>query len=432
MQLSLIIIGITIVLLVLGIIFKQSIKVKKIEIETFWIISLIGAMMLLVFNLISLKEVRIGITSSGAINPIKILIIFLSMTYLSICLDELGFFAYIANLAIAKAKGSQFRIFVYLYITISILTIFTSNDIIILTFTPFICYYTKRAKVNPLPYLIMEFVAANSWSMMLIIGNPTNIYLASSFKISFFEYLKVMFVPTIFAGLTSFIVVILLFRKSLSVKMEIELSPNKQSISKMTIFSLINLGLCTLFISLSTIIGLEMYLICIIFFLISIIGFLIYYLKNKNNVLINSIKRIPYSLIPFVLSMFVIVLVLNKYEITKQISNILENYNLVFSYGLTSFITANLINNIPMSVMYSSVIMNITNLTQAKQAIFASIISSNIGAFLTPIGALAGIMWIRLVKKENIKMSFFDFTKFGIIISIPTIIFALLGLLLVI
>lgn len=58
---------------------------------------------------------------------------------------------------------------------VAILTIFTSNDIVILTFTPFICYFSKNAKINPIPYLVAEF-AATTYSMMLIIGNPTNIY----------------------------------------------------------------------------------------------------------------------------------------------------------------------------------------------------------------------------------------------------------------
>ena len=71
---------------------------------------------------------------------------------------------------------------------VAILTIFTSNDIVILTFTPFICYFSKNAKINPIPYLVAEFAAANTYSMMLIIGNPTNIYLATSASIDFISY----------------------------------------------------------------------------------------------------------------------------------------------------------------------------------------------------------------------------------------------------
>ena len=102
------------------------------------------------------------------------------MTVLSVFLDEVGFFGYIAAFALKKAGRSRKRLFFYLYITVSVLTVFTSNDIIILTFTPFICYFAKSAKIDPVPYLFAEFIAANTWSMALIIGNPTNIYISSA------------------------------------------------------------------------------------------------------------------------------------------------------------------------------------------------------------------------------------------------------------
>jgi arsenical pump membrane protein len=79
-----------------------------------------------------------------------------------------------------------------------------------------------------------------------------------------------------------------------------------------------------------------------------------------------------------------------------------------------------------MSVLFST-IPNMTGVLQS-QAIYSTIIGSNIGAFLTPIGALAGIMFTDLVNKQNVKYSFKTFIFYGVIISIPTILMALLGL----
>ena len=53
------------------------------------------------------------------------------------------------------------------------------------TITGFLIVFCKNAKISPLPYLVSEFCAANTWSMMFVIGNPTNIYIASSFNIDF-------------------------------------------------------------------------------------------------------------------------------------------------------------------------------------------------------------------------------------------------------
>ena len=149
--------------------------------------------------------------------------------------------------------------------------------------------------------------------------------------------------------------------------------------------------------------------------------------KTKFNNIINTFKRLPYELIPFVLSMFVIVLSLQKHEVTKTIYELLDQNNIIEKYGVSSFLFSNLINNIPMSVLFST-IPSFTNQVQMNQAIYSTIIGSNLGAFLTPIGALAGIMFTDLVNKQNVKYGFKTFTKYGIIISIPTVMIALLSL----
>ena len=202
---------ITSIMIIILILKKQAIKLGKIKIETFWIVAFVGAIFILIFDCLPLNVLFNSLITNNSINPVRILIIFISISLISITLDELGFFNYIAIKAINFVKGSQCKLFFTLYLIIAILTIFTSNDIIIITFTLFICYFTKAAKINPLPYLVMEFVVANTYSMTLYICNPTNIYLTSTFDIDFIEYFKLMIIPTLSAGITSILVLILLF-----------------------------------------------------------------------------------------------------------------------------------------------------------------------------------------------------------------------------
>ena len=154
----------------LSTLFFPHIKLGKFYLDTYWIIALVGALLLVITLNCPVKEIVSSWTSSNAINPIKILILFFSMTILSIFLDEVGLFKYLATLAVSKAKNNQQLLFFALYFLISFLTVFTSNDIVILTFTPFICFFCKRTKISPIPFLIAEFTAANTWSMMFVIG----------------------------------------------------------------------------------------------------------------------------------------------------------------------------------------------------------------------------------------------------------------------
>jgi arsenical pump membrane protein len=181
----------------------------------YWIAPLLGALLLLMGGWLPVREALSGLLAESAVNPIKILVLFFSMTLMSVFLDEVGFFRYLASAVLHRAGSNQKKLFVLLYLVVSVLTVFTSNDIVVLTFTPFICYFAKNTEIDPVPYLICEFVAANTWSMALIIGNPTNIYLAAGNSIDFAAYISVMWLPTLLAGVTSFTVLWLLFYRKL-------------------------------------------------------------------------------------------------------------------------------------------------------------------------------------------------------------------------
>lgn len=429
---TVIIFALTCCLLIASVLGFSNIKIKSRVLHTYWIICLAGAIFMLAFNRISLKEAFAGITANSSINPLKILIIFISMTFLSIFLDEIGFFGYLAKIATRLAGSKQTALFFSLYTVVSVLTVFTSNDIVILTFTPFICYFAKNTKIDPVPYLVAEFAGANTWSMMLIIGNPTNIYLATFANIGFIDYLKVMALPTVFAGVVQIAIIYLLFRKKLKAPLLVGEIRGKIKNKPLLIIGLFHLGGCLLFLTVSSHIAIEMWIICLSFMISLILCSSVYILikKKKFEPLLNTEKRLPWDIIPFVLSMFVIVLALKKQGFTDIIGKTLGQDGVIFKYGFTSFIACNLINNIPMSVLFSTV-PNMANIVLYKQAIFSTVIGSNVGAFLTPIGALAGIMFTGLVVQHNVKYGFLNFIKYGIIISIPTILSALLGLCLV-
>ena len=415
--------------LILSILFFPKIKIKNKEINTYWIIGLLGALFMILFKCISFDSVLKSLTSNSCVNPLKILMLFISMTILSIFLDEVGFFRYLASQASKRAKSSQSTFFLILYLLVSILTIFTSNDIVILTFTPFICYFAKNTKINPLPYLVAEFAAANTWSMLLIIGNPTNIYLGTSFGIDFISYFKVMLIPTLLAGSIEIILIYSLFKKQLKQPIIIEVKEEHIKDKVSLIIGLVHLFSCLVLLVISSYINLEMWLISLISSLSLILCNSIYYLikKIKFETIEHTFIRLPWDLIPFVISMFIIVISLKEQGISSAISKLLGTNHPIINYGYSSFLTSNLINNIPMSVLYST-IPNMTDNTSQLQAIYSSIIGSNIGAFLSPLGALAGIMFTSLINKQNINYSFSSFVKYGIIISIPTLTIALLGL----
>ena len=420
---TIIISSITFISVTLSILFFPKIKIGKFSISTYWLIALTGAIILLATGLAPIKEVWSELTSNTTINPIKIIVLFFSMTCLSIFLDEVGLFKFLANFAAKKANNNQFALFTIFYLLTATLTIFTSNDIVILTFTPFICFFCKNSKINPIPYLVAEFSAANTWSLMLIIGNPTNIYLATSANIGFFDYFKIMALPTLCAGLIEYGVLLLVFFRKL--KTPLQLVDEEVHIeNKVALFvGLGHLLTCLVFLIISSYIHVEMWLISLICASSLLIFTSVMCLVTKKNwtYLTGSLKKLPYPLIPFFLSMFVAVVAINYQGISEKLAELLSHTNTIWTYGFSSFFVSNLINNIPMSILYS-------NMCNNNMAVYASIVGSNIGAFLTPTGALAGIMFTNLINEHQTKYSFLDFIKYGAVISLPIIAVALLTL----
>ena len=418
--------GITVGMMVFSVFRIPVVRFGRFQLGGYCFFALLGAVLLLALGCVSPAAALRGIFAKTSVNPVKILVLFLSMTSFSIYLDELGFFRYLAAAVLRRAGSSQRVLFFYLYAVVSVLTVFTSNDIIILTFTPFIVAFAKNAAIDPLPYLFAEFFAANTWSMVLMIGNPTNIYLASSFGIGFFDYLLTMLLPTVAAGGVSLCMLLLLFHGSL--KKQIEAEPVTASIEErtLTLVGLVHLLLCIVMLVVSGYIGIEMWLVSLVLMLSLFLWVLVYRKRRRESprVLYRTLRRMPWELIPFMLSMFILVLSLEEAGIVERIAVLLGARGSVWIYGICSYFVANLINNIPMSVLFSG----LAELYRESGAVYGAIVGSNLGACLTPVGALAGIMWSDILRRLGVRFDFRDFVKYGAAVSIPSLL-ACLGIL---
>jgi arsenical pump membrane protein len=263
-----------------------------------------------------------------------------------------------------------------------------------------------------------------------MIGNPTNIYLALFKNIGFMEYLSVMWLPALVGGIVSFGVMFALFYRQL--RKPISPSFEHFSIKKpMVIIGLVHLALCTVLLAIADMIKVEMWIISTSFALSLFVVVCVYkFFKREHFVEVtHTLKRAPWGLIPFMVSMFIIVSALDYTGATATFASFLSFGEPVFTYGISSTLACNVVNNIPMSVLFGSLI-NVSG--GSIGAVYASVIGSNIGAFLTPIGALAGIMWSNILKAQKVKIGYLKFVLYGCIIAVPTLLSSLFALWLIV
>ena len=79
-----------------------------------------------------------------------------------------------------------------------------------------------------------------------------------------------------------------------------------------------------------------------------------------------------------------------------------------------------------MSVLFSSILKSgaFTG-AQYSAGVLAAVVGSNIGAYFTPAGALAGLMWSSALKRAGVDFSFRKFVMYGTLIALPTLLTAL-------
>ena len=415
--------------------------------------SVFALIALILLQIIDLETVKLGILGNDQLKPWEIIVIFFTVAYVSISIDVTGILDFFAYKIVHKAKGNGINLFLFFYLFACLLTVFTSNDIVILTLTPIIFYLGKHAKLNIVPLLFTEFFGANTLSMFLYIGNPTNIIVGNALGLGFLEYTKIMWLPTLVAAIANLSLLYLFFRKSLTRKFK----PNQDSkfivrnwfdaiISSILLLTM--LGTLTA----SRALDIPIWVVTSVFALIFIAEDLIfslyytqryksfsklvpqkekqelsklYVIPENPNKFWTVVKRIPWNILPFIVVFFILVAGLNTYGAVDWLATMISQTSTtlgssIATHGILGFILANIINNQPTTILLSNVLLSDSLQISAlafQGGAYAVVIASNLGANLTLIGALAGLMWRKILKTKGLEISYLDFVKTGLIIT---------------
>jgi Na+/H+ antiporter NhaD/arsenite permease-like protein len=128
--------------------------------------------------------IRNGIVGTEGVKPYNILILFFSLAYMAITLDITGILEAAAYWVSNKGGRNGWKLYLYFYVMLTLVSILLGNDPVILSGTAFLAYYTKVVDLNPIAWIMAEFAAANTASMVLFVGNPTNVVICEGFSVN--------------------------------------------------------------------------------------------------------------------------------------------------------------------------------------------------------------------------------------------------------
>eukprot|EP01135_Chromosphaera_perkinsii_P007258 Nk52_evm66s745 gene=Nk52_evmTU66s745 len=481
--------------------------------------------LLVASTVISLQDVSVGFLGEKAsgtedeIQPYTIIILFFSLAYLCISVDLTGIFECLSLYLITISMNSGKRIFLYFYFLSGFMTVTTNNDVVIMTLTPIVCYFSLSVKTDPRPFLVAQFMAAHIWSMALYVSNPTNVIVAESNGLSFFNYSKWMVVPTVLCGMSCVLILLWYFRSEIPSEIVApELKPLLAIKDKWgAIFGSSWLFLCLATIIATSTMNIDIWMVTLPFAGVLFcrdLGHDMFFIDSKEaaekviimentpapsdavseeDIEMKEVKtdtigaddlrsvsdtgrleasqaspresnssdnpsstftsqpegnlsistwiraiqrklptlaaisaRMPWKVLPFIVSMFILVEGLNSLGWVERFAAWLgalcsSVVGSVYVIGVVATIVCNLINNQPMTILFTSILQHenfksATSGDEQEAGLFAVVIASNIGANFTLVGALAGLMWASILRGKGFPISFWEYFKIAIIV----------------
>lgn len=388
--------------------------------------AILGAIIALILGVVSINDV-LDVTNIVWDATLA----FIGIIILSLVLDEIGFFEWCALKMAKFSKGSGIRMFVYSILLGSFVSALFANDGAALILTPILLAKMRVLQLSTktiIAFLLAGGFISDSASLPFVFSNLTNIVTANYFNIGFVDYFLNMIIPFIVSVIASIVFLWLILRKDIPKKVDVRLLKEAKSVIKnMNLFYFSWFFLAFLLSAYA--LG-DIYKLPISFFALggALVLLIIASLTKSVNAK-NIIKEAPWQIVWFSIGLYIVVYGLKNAGLTEYLTTILNYLVLkgdtiaIISTGFISAILSAVMNNLPTIMIMDISLKDIPNEALA----YANIIGCNLGPKMTPFGSLATLLWLHVLAKKGIKISFWEYSKFGLIITPPVLLLVLLA-----
>jgi arsenical pump membrane protein len=405
----------------------------------------IGAIFVLISGSVTLTDLRvITETISGAAITIMATIV------MAIVLESFGFFNWVAEKLAAKAKGSGIRLFWYVNLLCFLMTLFFNNDGSILITTPILVMLLNNMGLKnhqKIPYLLSGGLIATASSAPIGVSNIVNLIALKIVDMDLYLHTAMMFVPATLGLLLLVGLLFLRFKKVIPKTVPIKVSgltqssyhplkPNPAySTEKERSRFMRNVLLFVFAVRLSlfaaSYFAIPVSVMAVIGSLV-LLGWRWAYLKITP---VDMLKKTPWYILVFAFSMYVIIYGLHNIGLTNllidymrpMVSGSLLHASVMMGALLT--VLSNIFNNHPALMVGTLTLMNMDLSPLAlKVSYLANVIGSDMGSLLLPMGTLATLMWMHIVRKGKVMITWWEYVKITFVVIPPATLFTLVVL----
>ncbi|WP_431932283.1 SLC13 family permease [Micromonospora sp. RP3T] len=359
----------------------------------------------------------------------NVIFLLLGMMLIVGVLKRTGLFEYLAIWSAKKARGRPFPIMVILVVVTAVVSAALDNVTTVLLVAPVTLLVCERLDVPPVPFLIAEVMASNIGGAATLVGDPPNIIIASRSGLSFTDFLNVMaplvlIVLVVFVGLCR-----IMFRRAF--RFDAERAARVMALReadairdrRLVVISLLVLGAVLLAFSLHTVLHLEPSVV-------ALLGGLLLLVLSRLDAQ-EVAKDVEWPTLVFFAGLFVMVGALVATGVidsiarsaTEAVEGKLWPATLLLlwaSAGLSA-----IVDNIPYVATMSPIVSELVNaeggLDKAQVLWWALAIGADFGGNATAVGASANVVVLGIADRAGHKITFWGFTKYGLIVTVISV-----------
>ncbi|NNG64432.1 arsenic transporter, partial [Pseudomonas fragi] len=362
---------------------------------------------------------------------------FVALIIISLLLDEAGFFAWAALHVARWGRGRGKGLFACMVLLGALVSALFANDGAALILTPIVIAMLLALRFSPaatLAFVMGAGFIADTASLPLVVSNLVNIVSADYFKIGFNQYAAVMVPVNLVSVAATLGMLLWYFRRDIPAAYDpAQLADPASAINDKATFVA---GWWVLGILLAGCFALEPLGIPISAISALCAALLLGIAARGHKISTRKVLReAPWQIVIFSLGMYLVVYGLRNAGLTDYLAGWLDGFarygvwGATLGTGLLAALLSSVMNNLP-TVLIGALSIDASNASGVIRdaMIYANVIGSDLGPKITPIGSLATLLWLHVLARKGIRISWGYYFKVGIVLTLPVLLITLAAL----
>ena len=362
----------------------------------------------------------------------NVIFLLLGMMIIVSIIKQTGVFEFLAIWAAKKSRGRPYRLLVMLLLITAVVSPFLDNVTTVLLVAPVTIMVCQRLEIPVAPYLIAEVLASNIGGAATLIGDPPNIIIASRAGLSFNDFLIHMTPAVVITFVLFTLLARVLFRSSFVYRPEkvneVMALNEKAAIPdvRQLVRCLIVLGLVIVGFGLHAVLHIEPSIVALLG-----AGAMILVSGTKPE---EYLADVEWPTLVFFMGLFVMVGSLVKTGVIETVGTWAadtfgDNYfgaasALVFGSAVLGAFFDNIPYTATMAPIVEGIVAQAPNPSVGEALWWAFALGADYGGNGTAVAASANIVVLGIAARNGHPISFWQFTKYGILTTTLTTVVA--------